>query len=86
MLKGINNRDILALERDAGSVMQTENLAAHHNRQGLLISESGLHTREDVQRAIRAGANAVLVGTALLRAADIGARYKDLEIKEEESW
>lgn len=83
MLKGINNRDILALERDGGGVAQTESLAVHHNQQGLLISESGLQTRSDVQRAIRAGANAVLIGTALLRAVDIAACYRDLESKEE---
>lgn len=67
---GINNRDILNLETDSGDVRVTEELAPLVPGGILKISESSLQNQEDIQRAIDAGADAVLVGTALLRAAD----------------
>jgi indole-3-glycerol phosphate synthase len=36
----------------------------------LLVSESGIKTLEDAQRVLDAGANAVLIGEALMRAHD----------------
>ena len=67
---GINNRDILNLETDAGDVRVTEELAPLVPPGIMKISESSLQTRDDILRAVRAGADAVLVGTAILRAAD----------------
>lgn len=67
---GINNRDILNLETDAGDVRVTEDLAPLVPPGIVKISESSLQTREDILRAMRAGADGVLVGTAILRAAD----------------
>jgi indole-3-glycerol phosphate synthase len=67
---GINNRDILRLETDSGDVRVTEELAPLVPDGILKISESSLQSEEDVRRAIKAGADAVLVGTAILRAAD----------------
>ena len=100
-LIGINNRNILQLERDGGGVGTTEALlrqvpqiqtaavraSACGQPKGrtlqagnppLFISESGIQTAEDVRRAVCAGADAVLVGTALLKAADIAACYRSL--------
>ena len=79
-LIGINNRDILALEKDRGEVSTTESLIKLVRGDAFIISESGIAAPEDVMRAGRAGANAVLVGTALLTAKDITQRYKDLSI------
>jgi indole-3-glycerol phosphate synthase len=67
---GINNRDILNLETDVGDVRVTEELAPLVPPGIVKISESSLQTREDILRALRAGADGVLVGTAILRAAD----------------
>jgi indole-3-glycerol phosphate synthase len=67
---GINNRDILRLETDSGDVRVTEELAPLVPDGILKISESSLQSEEDVRRAVKAGADAVLVGTAILRAAD----------------
>jgi indole-3-glycerol phosphate synthase len=67
---GINNRDITALELDAGTVSATASLMPLVPHDVLVISESGLLTREDVLRAARAGAHAVLIGTAVARSAD----------------
>lgn len=67
---GINNRDILKLEKDTGDVRVTEELAPLVPDGVLTISESSLRTPDEIRRAIDAGADAVLVGTALLRADD----------------
>lgn len=75
---GINNRDILALERDGGTVERTAELAAMKPAGAFLLSESGLRGPDDVRRAIRSGADGVLVGTAVWRAEDPFAFYDAL--------
>ncbi len=75
---GINNRDIRRLEMDAGDVRITEALIPTVPDHVLTVSESSLQSRDDVQRAIRAGADAVLVGTAVLKAADLYSCLVDL--------
>jgi indole-3-glycerol phosphate synthase len=70
---GINNRDILRLETDAGDVRVTEELAPLVPPGIVKISESSLQTPDDVRRAMLAGADGVLVGTAVLQAADPAA-------------
>ncbi|MFJ9829558.1 indole-3-glycerol-phosphate synthase [Streptomyces sp. NPDC101160] len=62
---GLNNRDIRALELDEGTVGHSETVVGLLPPEVLVISESGLHTPEDVARAARAGADAVLIGTAV---------------------
>jgi len=64
---GVNNRDLQTFNVD---LTQTERLAGLIPAGTLLISESGFHTSADVRRAAEAGAQAVLVGEALVRAAD----------------
>ena len=77
-LVGINNRDILTLERDGGTVSTTSELAAWVPKGALLISESGISTPEEARAATEAGAGAVLVGTAIWRAADPAACFRAL--------
>ncbi|MGE5580193.1 MAG: indole-3-glycerol-phosphate synthase [Bacillota bacterium] len=77
-LIGINNRDILALEKDDGSVSTTQALAVSAPGDALLISESGIETPEQARAAIRAGAGAVLVGTAIWKARMPGEFYRSL--------
>jgi indole-3-glycerol phosphate synthase len=67
---GINNRDILVREVDDGDVTVTERLAAAAPPDTLLLSESAISGPDDAARARAAGADAVLVGTSILRAAD----------------
>ena len=83
-LLGINNRDILDLERDGGTVSRTAELAALKPSGTFLVSESGLQSPEDVRRAIRSGADGALVGTAIWRAADPAAFYRTLSGAEAE--
>ena len=81
---GINNRDILKLEKDPGDVRVTEKLAPMVPEGVVTISESSLLTGSDIRRALDAGADAVLVGTAVLQAEDPAARLAEL-IAEAES-
>ena len=69
-LTGLNNRDILQLERDTGTVQTTALLGRYKVPGSLLVSESAIGTSDDVRKALTAGADAVLVGTALLQSPD----------------
>lgn len=61
---GINNRNLNTLEVDLGTF---ESLAPRALQTGIfLVAESGVHTREDARRMMDAGADALLVGTALM--------------------
>jgi len=75
---GINNRDITRLEKDDGDVGVTESLAPLVPEGVTILSESAMLTPGDVARAFAAGAHGVLVGTAVLQAADPAAAVTDL--------
>ncbi len=77
-LIGINNRDIGILERDDGTVSLTERLARHKPAGSFLVSESAVSSPDDVRRAVRAGADAALVGTSLMRAENTASFYQKL--------
>lgn len=77
-LVGINNRNIVMLERDDGGPGRTATLAAGAPADALLISESGILSAADAELAASSGANAVLVGTALWHAPDMNAMYQSL--------
>ncbi len=62
---GINNRDLTTFEVD---LRTTERLAPVIPQDHLVVGESGVSTRAHVERLAQAGVNAVLVGTALMRA------------------
>jgi indole-3-glycerol phosphate synthase len=64
-LIGINNRNLKTFEIDLAT---TERLADEVSDEVILVSESGLRTPQDAQRALDAGANAVLIGESLMRA------------------
>ena len=81
-LVGINNRDILALEKDGGTVSTTSLLAAGRPEGSVLISESGIHSPADVKAVLSAGADAVLVGPAIWQAEDPVALYRELSAAE----
>jgi indole-3-glycerol phosphate synthase len=72
---GINNRDLRTFEV---SLETTERLAGLVPAGRLLVSESGIRTRADVQRLAAAGVHAVLVGETLLIGADTQAAVRGL--------
>lgn len=77
-LIGVNNRDIAIGETDDGDVTRTERLAAQVGVDAPLVSESAIAGAADARRARDAGADAVLVGTAILTAPDPGAMIDEL--------
>lgn len=77
-LLGINNKNILDLERDSGNATRTQHLAEGKPKNALLISESGILSCADAKQAVSAGADAILVGTALWQAADMKLMYQEL--------
>jgi len=80
-LVGINNRDIITLERDDGGADRTIALASGAPAGVLLVSESGILSAADAKLAVSAGANAVLIGTALWIADDMRAMYQSLRVE-----
>ena len=68
-LVGVNNRDLRTFEIDLD---HTLNLAPRLSPSTLLVSESGIRTRADVDRLKAGGAHAMLVGETLMRSPDIG--------------
>lgn len=74
-LIGVNNRDLTTFYT---TLEVTERLAPLLPPGGILISESGIESAEDVRRVARAGAHAVLVGESLMRARDTGAKLHEL--------
>ena len=71
-LLGINNRDIRQLETDDGTVAHTLDLLRLVPAGIPAISESAIATPEEARSVIDAGGAGVLVGTAILQAADVG--------------
>ncbi|MGC6465278.1 MAG: indole-3-glycerol phosphate synthase TrpC [Akkermansiaceae bacterium] len=63
-LIGINNRNLKTMTTDLAT---TEQLAEEVPDEVLLVSESGLKNPGDAQRALNAGANAILIGETLMR-------------------
>jgi indole-3-glycerol phosphate synthase/phosphoribosylanthranilate isomerase len=72
---GVNARDLGSFAIDRR--MQLE-LVAQVPRDRVVVAESGVHTRAQGAAAELAGADAVLVGTALMRAPDPGAKLAEL--------
>lgn len=77
-LIGINNRDIVGLEKDDGTIDLTRKLAGCIPDNVTVISESSIKTPGEAKEAIIAGADAVLVGTAIWQADDMIGFYKSL--------
>jgi indole-3-glycerol phosphate synthase len=77
-LLGINNRDITIFEVDDNDVGRTEELARYCKGSRLLVSESSIHTAEEVRRDGKSGADAVLIGTAVLKADRLGELLEEL--------
>lgn len=67
---GVNNRDLAIFKTDLGL---SERLIPRFPRDVIAVSESGIFTAADAARVRHAGAHAVLVGEALMRASDPAA-------------
>ncbi len=79
-LIGINNRNLTNFSVD---LQTTQTLLDLHrqellDREILIVSESGLHTAQDLKLVAAAGASAVLIGESLVKQADPGQAIVDL--------
>ncbi len=74
---GVNNRNLHTFEV---TLATTERLAAlvPAERRPVFVSESGIFSRADVARVRASGADAVLVGEALVTSGDTAARVREL--------
>ena len=74
-LLGINNRDLNTFRTDLGTTLRMSDLVADKE---VLVSESGIETRDDVKKLAAAGVRAILVGETFMRADDIEAKVREL--------
>ena len=72
---GLNNRDLTTMKTDKAT---TARLRALIPAGRLVISESGIDQRADIDELERLGVDAALVGESLLRAADLDAKVREL--------
>lgn len=75
---GINNRDLGTFETTLDTTLA---LLPSIPPGPIVVSESGFFTAQDVRRVVDAGAHAVLVGEALVRADDPGAKLRELALR-----
>lgn len=74
-LLGINNRCLKSFKTDLGT---SERLMKLVPPQRFVVSESGLHRREDIEALQHAGAGAFLIGESLMREGDFAAKLREL--------
>ena len=74
-LLGVNNRDLRTFVTDLDHTLR---LASRMPASTMLVSESGIKSRQDVERLRAGGARAMLVGETLMRSADIGLAVDEL--------
>jgi len=74
-LIGINNRDLKTFSTD---LAVTFRLMKRVTPDKVIVSESGIHKRDDVKRLHDAGVHAMLVGESLIKARDTGAKVREL--------
>jgi indole-3-glycerol phosphate synthase len=76
-LFGINNRNLHNFEVDLAVTERIRPLLPSH---AVVIGESGVHARADVERLQRAGVSAILVGEAFMTSEDIAAKMAELRL------
>ncbi len=72
---GINNRNLRTFKT---SLNHTLDLAQQIPSDRILVSESGIRTRQDMLTLQQAGVKAVLIGETFMRAPDMGAKVREL--------
>jgi len=72
---GINNRNLKTMHIDSGTTLK---LKREIPPDRVVVSESGIRTREDVLRFDEEGIDALLIGTSFMEAEDIGKKIDEL--------
>ena len=76
---GINNRDLTTFSVDLKTSIT---LAASIPADRVIVSESGIRTRQDIETLTKAGIHAFLIGETLMQSADMGQKLRELLGKE----
>lgn len=74
-LLGINNRDLSTMEVDINTTARLAEFVDEKNR---LVTESGIKTREDVEKIKSFGVNACLTGQTLCESESISEKFTEL--------
>ncbi|MBI5183979.1 MAG: indole-3-glycerol phosphate synthase TrpC [Nitrospinae bacterium] len=74
-LIGINNRDLDTFEVDIDTTFRLIKDIPHER---IVVSESGIDTRDVIERLKGEGVDAFLIGEALMKEADIGKKLREL--------
>ncbi len=72
---GINNRDLRTFRTTLDTTFKLLELIPEGK---VVVSESGIYTRDDVTALREVGVNAILVGESLMRSQDIGEKVREL--------
>ncbi len=72
---GINNRDLTTMKVDLNTTVRLAELAGAVDG---LVAESGIKTKDDIEKIKKAGATAVLIGQVLCESENIAARFKEI--------
>lgn len=74
-LIGVNNRNLHDFSVDLNTCIE---LRQHVPADIFFVAESGIHTAADVARLASEGIDAILVGEALVKSKDVGAKVREL--------
>lgn len=77
-LIGVNNRDLKTFHVSLETVEQLGPIVKAAG--AFLVSESGIHLKEDVERVRMAGANAILVGESLMTSQDVKQKIESFKL------
>jgi indole-3-glycerol phosphate synthase len=72
---GINNRNLQTFTTDLATTLALAPLIPSGK---IVVTESGINTRGDIERLLAAGVHCFLIGEAFMRAADIGEKLAEL--------
>jgi len=75
-LLGINNRDLRTFKTDLGTTLRLAELVEDKQ---VLVAESGIRDKADVQRMVGAGVRSLLIGETLMRSGDVGGTMANLK-------
>ena len=82
-LLGINNRDLTTFKVDLATTERiSARLRANSGKTAaspLVVAESGIHARADVERLAKCGAGAILVGESLMKEGNIRKKIRELK-------
>ena len=74
---GINNRNLKLFETTIDNTME---LLSYADKKRTIISESGIHTIQEVHRLHDAGLNGILVGEGLVMAGDVARQTREFAL------